>query len=98
MPTYRILRMKDSPRQNFRWAPHTSGVTLVKLKDYEEAGSIDAGNPYEAWEQLKGTDAALQVGDILENELGEIRLYKYVGFEEAKWVVPEHAPAIPVKM
>jgi hypothetical protein len=38
------------------------------------------------------------VGDILENELGEIRLYKYIGFEEAKWVVPEQAPAIPVKM
>jgi hypothetical protein len=90
--------MKDSPRQNFRWAPHTSGVTLVKLKDYEEAGNVDAVNPYEAWEQLKGTDAALQVGDILENEIGEIRLFKYVGFEEAKWVVAEQGPAVPVKM
>lgn len=90
--------MKDTPRQNFRWAPHTSGVTAVKLKDYEEAGSVDAGNTYEAWELLKGTDAALQVGDILETELGEIRLYKYVGFEEAKWIVPEQAAAIPAKM
>jgi hypothetical protein len=90
--------MKDSPRQNFRWAPHTSGVTLVKLKDYEEAGNVDAANPYEAWEQLKGTDAALQVGDILENEIGEIRLFKYVGFEEAKWAVAEQGPAVPVKM
>jgi len=73
-------------------------VTLVKLKDYEEAGNVDAVNPYGAWEQLKGTGAALQVGDILENEIGEIRLFKYVGFEEAKWVVAEQGPAVPVKM
>ncbi len=98
MPTYRIFRMKDTPRQNFRWAPHTSGVTPVKLKDFEEGGSVDAANPYDAWEQLKTTDAALQVGDILETELGEIQLYKYVGFEEAKWIVPEHAAGIPAKM
>jgi len=38
------------------------------------------------------------VGDILETELGEIQLYKYVGFEEAKWIVPEHAAGIPAKM
>lgn len=89
MPSYRIFRMKDTPRQNFRWAPHTSGVTQAKLKDFEQAGSVEAENTYEAWQLLKETEAALEIGDILETELGEIRIFKYVGFEEAKWILPE---------
>jgi len=35
------------------------------------------------------------VGDILEMDAGELRIYKYVGFEEAQWQVPEVKPAIP---
>jgi hypothetical protein len=38
---------------------------------------------------LKDTDTALQVGDILEVEGLELRIYKYVGFEEAQWIMPE---------
>lgn len=92
MATYRIFRMKDQPRQSFRSAPHTSGETAVKPKDYLDAGSVEAANVYQAWEQLRGTDGALQVGDLLETELGSIKIYKYVGFEDAKWVVPEAPP------
>ncbi len=36
MPVYQIHRLKETQRQQFRWAPHTSGVTIVKPKDYEK--------------------------------------------------------------
>jgi hypothetical protein len=89
MPQYRIYRMKDGARQQFRWAPHTIGITSVKAKDYDMVNTVDAANAYGAWLTLKDTQAALQVGDILEAEGGELRIYKYVGFEEAQWYVPE---------
>ena len=88
--------MKEQPRTSFRAAPHTSGETAVKLKDYLEAGLVEATNSYEAWESLRSTDTPLEIGDILENELGEIRIYKYVGFESAKWILPETKPAMEV--
>ncbi len=89
MPCYRIYRMKDSQRQNFRWAPHTSGVTPVKPRDYEPESQIDAPSAYAAWAALQSSEKPLLVGDLLETEGGEVRIYKYVGFEEAKWVLPE---------
>jgi hypothetical protein len=92
MSTYRIYRMKESTRQQFRWAPHTSGVTTIKPKDYEPATTVEAPTPYGVWMQLRDTPEPLQVGDILELESGELRIYKYVGFEEAQWVVPEGKP------
>lgn len=101
MPAYRIYRLRESVRQQFRWAPHTIGMTLVKPKDYEEIYQMEATGPYAVWIQLKDTEQALQVGDILEVESGELRIYKYVGFEEAKWLVPdvknglEAAPTAP---
>ena len=92
MPVYQIHRLKDLPRQQFRWAPHTSGVTVVKPKDYLAANTVDAASPYAAWSALRGSDTPLDVGDILETE-GILRILKYVGFEEARWFVPE--PAAP---
>ena len=89
MMAYRIYRMKENVRQQFRWAPHTIGVTLVKPKDYELVNAVEASGVYAVWMQLKDSDAALQVGDILEVEGGELRIYKYVGFEEAQWIMPE---------
>ena len=89
MAVYRIHRMKESARQQFRWAPHTSGVTSVKPKDYELTITVDAQTPYALWMQLKDSENALEVGDILESDSGSLRIYKYVGFEEAQWVVPE---------
>src|ERR1039458_1882153 len=52
MAMYRVYRMKDAPRQQFRWAPHVAGA---------------------------------------------LRIWKYVGFESASWVVPEvkSAPKAP---
>lgn len=93
MPEFRIHRMKDGPRQQFRWAPHVSGVASVKLKDYEPAGEVEAENEYAAWALLRSSEAPLLLGDILELPQGQLRICKYVGFEEARWFVPE-APVI----
>ncbi len=82
--------MKESPRQAFRWAPHASGVTIAKPKDYEECGEeFEAPSAYSLWETMRLTPKALQPGDILELPAGGLRIFKYVGFEEAKWLVPE---------
>jgi hypothetical protein len=81
--------MKDSPRQQFRFAPHVTGVAHVKPKDFQDAGYIEAANEYVAWRMLRESDHALAVGDVLEGESGELRICKYVGFEAAQWIVPE---------
>jgi hypothetical protein len=92
MPAYQIHRLRESQRQQFRWAPHTSGVTVAKPKDYEKGALTEAASPYAVWLALRDTDEQLQVGDLLELENGELRIYKYIGFEEARWFVPEATP------
>jgi hypothetical protein len=92
MPVFKIYRMKDSHYQHFRWAPHTTGAAQVKARDYQPAGEIEASAEYEAWAALRDRGEALRVGDLLESELGGLRICKYVGFEEAHWVVPESKP------
>lgn len=89
MPVFRIHRMKENPRQQFRWAPHVSGAANVKPKDYEALGDIEAENEYAAWALLRGSETPLRVGDLLELATGQLRICKYVGFEEARWFVPE---------
>ena len=89
MANYRIYRMKDSPRQHFRWAPHVSGPAVVKPKDYEPTGQIEAANEYEAWRRLRDSATPLEVGDLLELDQGDLRICKYVGFETAQWALPE---------
>ena len=93
MPNYRVYRMKEAPRQHFRWAPHVSGAASVKRKDYEESGQIEAANEYAAWEQLRSSEQPLTVGDLLETDTGALRICKYIGFEAAEWALP---PAEPV--
>jgi hypothetical protein len=89
MPMYRIFRMKETERQRFRNAPHTSGTMMVKPKDYLEEGTVDAPTLYSAWALLKDTGNPLTVGDILRGPGDELRILKYIGFEEARWVIPE---------
>ena len=91
MPVFRIHRMKDAQRQQFRSAPHISGAASVRPKDYEPAGEIDAENEYAAWAALRTNALPLAVGDLLENSLGMLQICKYVGFDEARWFVPEQA-------
>jgi hypothetical protein len=94
MQIFRIHRMKDAPRQNFRWAPHVSGTANVKPKDYEPSTEVGAGDEYAAWAVLRNSEAPLLVGDLLESSSGRLRICKYVGFEDAVWLIPaEHAAA-----
>jgi hypothetical protein len=84
--------MKDAPRQQFRWAPHVSGIANVKLKEYEPSDQVEAQNEYAAWAVLRNSERPLGVGDILETPAGDLRICKYVGFEAARWFVPEPHP------
>ncbi|HVW87321.1 MAG TPA: hypothetical protein VHB50_21690 [Bryobacteraceae bacterium] len=98
MPVFRVHRMKDSQRQHFRWAPHVSGTANAKPKDYEASDAIEAENEYAAWALLRNSERPLGVGDILETPSGDLRICKYVGFEAARWFIPEPHPhaAAPV--
>jgi len=87
--------MKDSPRQQFRWAPHVSGCANMKARDYEQQGQVEALHEYDAWRILREQGTPLEVGDALESDAGRISICKYVGFEPAQWVIPEHKAAEP---
>jgi hypothetical protein len=99
MPAYQIYRLKEIPRQQFRWTPHTPGVAIVKLKDYEAGPIIQAASPYALWLDVRGSGQAIAVGDLIEvvgdvsEQRGQLRIFKYIGFEEAQWYVPEPAPS-----
>ncbi len=92
MPVYTIHRLKDNLRQQFRWLPHLSGITAVKPKDYEESFSVEAETPYAAWHLLRATDDELHLGDLVAGDDGSLRILKYIGFEEARWAIPEPRP------
>jgi hypothetical protein len=93
MPRYVIYRLKDAQQEQFRWAPHTSGPSVVRPKDYREDGWIEAPTPYAAWALLRERGTPLRVGDLLKSERGELQICKYVGFEEARWQTEETVPA-----
>ena len=95
MPVFRLHRMKDQPRQSFRWAPHVSGAASVKPKDYESAEEVEAENEYAAWVLLRASEHPLGIGDLLEIPGGELRLCKYVGFDTATWLIPAPPPPNP---
>ena len=89
--------MKDSPRQQFRWAPHVTGCASLKQRDYEQRGEVEALHEYDAWRVLRDAGEPLAVGDLLQTDTGQLRICKYVGFEPAEWVIPEHKqqPEVP---
>lgn len=91
MATYQIHRLRNHLRQHFRYAPHVSGVSDVKQRDYEAKGTVEAATPYAAYFALRETPDALEVGDMLEAD-GVLRILKFVGFDEARWVLPEAKP------
>jgi hypothetical protein len=88
MPMYRIHRLKEHLRSSFRYAPHTSGKAAVKPRDYEPAGTIEADSPYAAFFAQRSAGAPLEVGDVLETPAGALTIFKFVGFEDAEWIVP----------
>jgi hypothetical protein len=94
MPRYRIHRIKETPRENFRWAPHTGGLTVVRPKDYDCSRELEAATPYAAWKSLEREGDGLHPGDLLElidsnGAAGELQIAKYIGFEPAQWHIPE---------
>jgi hypothetical protein len=89
MPTFQIYRMKEGSRPSFRSAPHTAGLASIKPRDYEKAGIADANSAYAVWSAMNATDEPLLVGDVLESADGVVKVFKYVGFEDARWVLPE---------
>jgi hypothetical protein len=89
MALYRIFRMKDAARQQFRLAPHVSGAVSVKPKDFEQLGQVEGQNEYDAWSASRAAGDPLEVGDLLESEDGRLRICKFVGFEPAEWLLPE---------
>jgi hypothetical protein len=99
MPSFRIHRLKAHLRQNFRSAPHLSGTAHVRPRDYEspegdqEDTQVEASSPYAAFFALREAPRSIEVGDLLECEDGSLRIFKFVGIEEAQWVVPEIKPA-----
>lgn len=98
MPSFRIHRLKDHLRQSFRSAPHLSGTASVKPRDYESPDEsqadamVEASSPYAAFFALREAAKPIQIGDILECEDGSLRIFKFVGIEEAQWMLPEIKP------
>ena len=95
MPSYRIHRLKDHLRAGFRSAPHVSGMAEVKPRDYAPGDAIEAASPYAAFFALRDSGAPLEVGDILETGDGSLRICKFVGFEEARWLVADVSNPLP---
>ena len=97
MARYRIHRIKDSPKETFRWAAHSGGLAVVKLKDYEVGAEVEATTAYAAWRVLQSEGNPLRPGDLLElltedGSPGPLQIAKYTGFDPAKWFVPEPKP------
>ena len=97
MQTYRIHRLKEHLRNQVRFAPHVSGTATVKPRDYQPSATgedlVEAETPYAAFFALRDTPAPLEVGDLLESAAdGSLRIFKFVGFEEAQWALPEQKP------
>lgn len=88
MAIFRVHRLKDHLRQPFRFAPHVSGTALIKPRDYDARQEVEAATPYAAYFDLRDSEEPLAVGDVLECG-GMLYIFKFVGFEEARWVVPE---------
>ena len=54
---------------------------------------VEAQTPYAAFFALRDSAAPLEVGDLLESAAdGSLRIFKFVGFEEAQWALPEPKP------
>ncbi len=98
MPAFKIHRIRDSQFEHFRWSPHTAGAANVKPKDYEAGGEVEAESVYAAWSALRETENALRIGDLLESVDGALHICKYVGIEEAHWIVPEPKPSAEAVM
>ena len=88
MATFRVHRLKDHLRQQFRFAAHASGPAAIKPRDYLAGQEVEAATPYAAFFASRDSDHPLEVGDVLECG-SALHIFKFVGFEDACWAVPE---------
>src|SRR5579883_1702811 len=98
MAIYRIHRLKGHLRQPFRYAAHTVGAADLKPRDYSCSETVEAPTPYAAYFAMRGAETPLEPGDVLESETGALRIFKFIGFEEARWAAaaePTPEPAGP---
>jgi hypothetical protein len=95
MPSYRVHRLRKHLRQQFRYAPHVIGTASVKPRDYEPGEAVEAASPYGAFFAMRDAGTPLDPGDLLEAEAGGLRIFKFVGFEEAQWTLPETVESVP---
>jgi len=96
MASFRVYRMRPHVRQSFRWAPHVAGLATVKQRDYLPGGEFEASDEYALWAELRNSEQALEVGDLVEERVeagseagGILKICKFVGFESAKWAETE---------
>ena len=94
MVSFKIHRLREHVSSQFRWAPHTSGPATVKQRDYEIVGEVESTSAYALFNQLRGTPNALRVGDLLELPDGSLKIFKFVGLEDASWFVPPIKPEV----
>lgn len=94
MVSFKIHRLRDQVSAQFRWAPHTSGPATVKQRDYEVVGEVEAASAYGLFNQLRDTPNALRVGDLLELPDGSLKIFKFVGLEDASWFVAPVKPEL----
>lgn len=92
MVSFKIHRLRDQVSSQFRWAPHTSGPATVKQRDYEVVGEVEAPSAYALFNQLRGTPNELRVGDLVEFPDGSLKIFKFVGLEDASWFVAPIRP------
>ncbi len=70
---------------------------MVKQKDYDVDSEVEAATPYALWSDSKAGGSDLCPGDVLETVRedgvpGELQIFKYIGFEPAKWWIAEPKP------
>jgi hypothetical protein len=97
MVSFKIHRLREQVSSQFRWAPHTAGPALVKQRDYEIVGEVDSISAYALFNQLHGTPNALRVGDLVELPDGSLKIFKFVGLEDASWFVAPAKPEAPAE-
>lgn len=87
--SYQILQLVESHVEKFRTRKPVEGSVALARQHYEEAGSVEASGPYEAWMMLRNGAVELPrefgVGDVLETDDSAPLVCNYWGIEMASW-------------
>ncbi len=87
--SYQILQLVESQVEKFRARKPVDGSMSLARQHYDEAGSVEASGPYEAWTILRNGAVELPrefgVGDVLETDGSAPLVCNYWGIELASW-------------